>query len=144
MTPQKVADLRTDINWLKDNLTAEKFAQFKNVRNVTEFTRLGNATTMLDNSALSPDAITGEAGRLYGNSQRTQANIIAASGRPVPYNLAGLADPIYLNKNSPWYQGAYEEPPPQGEQASPQPQGPVGQPAPTHRFNPATGKVESF
>ena len=65
--------------------------------------------TNLDRATNSQKVIDAELGRLKDLAYRGYATVTAAAGKQVPYKYNGLADPTYLNKSSPFYNGGTEE-----------------------------------
>lgn len=85
-----------------------------------EFMTLGNSMTSLGSKAMPSGSIMPEIDRLKDQSLRIRANVMAASGRTLPPEYSGYADPKYFDKSSPYYSGATvaKDAPPPGSQGS--------------------------
>ena len=108
---QDALDARGYLDTLGNQQFRSGMQDVKNVRTQTEANKIGGSMTNLDRPTNSQTVIDGELGRLKDLAYRGYATVTAAAGKQVPYKYKGLADPTYLNKSSPFYNGGTEEAP---------------------------------
>lgn len=107
----EVLQARTKLNWLKKQLYSDRFAGTKNIRSNTEANNLGAAATLIDSPTNDATTVGNELTRLKTDSDTAIANLHGAAGKVIPARLKGLADPMFLDKGSPYYNGATQEEP---------------------------------
>jgi hypothetical protein len=136
------------IQKLMAELTGEGLQSAKNVRTQREFGTLGEALTAGLNVNNGKQGVIDALADIQKKFATAHAQVYAVAGKQIPYQYGGLADPKYTSPTwdgqpNPYYTGAtYEEPP--KEEKDKVSFKSVEQPTATHRYNPATGKIEPF
>ncbi len=127
---QDVLNAKGEVDQLKNELFASRFQGTKNVRNLTEANALAGSATNVFKSTNDRDTILAELKRLRDATVRAHATAIAAAGKQIPKEYRGKADPTFLDKSNPLYNGATEAPDDDSSSAK----------VPT--YNPKTVKIE--
>ena len=108
---QDVADARSKLDFLKNELYKDNFTGTHNIRSNTEANKIAGAATNLDTKTNSSTTIGQQLTSLQQQIYREKANAAASAGKIVPYKYHGLADQTYLDRNSRLYNGGSEEVP---------------------------------
>jgi hypothetical protein len=125
------------IQKLEAELTGESLSNVKNVRNVREFSTLGEAVTAGLNANNGQEGVQKALEAIKQKMAVAHAQVYATAGKEIPNQYAGLADPAYTSPTlhgapNPYYTGATYEP-----TATP-----AGGGGKTYTYNPKTGQLE--
>ena len=106
---QKVKDAAVALNKVRSALTAEGLSNVKNVRNVKEFTTLGQAATAGLDPAASPEEFNSALTNLKNRYLDAHATAEMSVGHKLTGDLVGHGNRDLLDPKSPYYNGATEE-----------------------------------
>jgi hypothetical protein len=112
LASQDEKDARGYLDTLGNQQFRSGMQDVKNIRSQQEANKVGGSMSSLDRMGNSNKAIDEELARLKDIAYRGFATVTAAAGRQVPAKFKGKADQTYLDRNSPYYNGATEEEPP--------------------------------
>ena len=108
---QDVADARSKLDFLKNELYKDNFTGTHNIRSNTEANKIAGSATNVDTKTNSSATIGQQLTNLQQQIYREKANNFASAGKVVPYKYHGLADQTYLDSKSRLYNGGSEEVP---------------------------------
>jgi hypothetical protein len=100
---QDVLTAKTKLDWLKNQLFAERFTGTKNVRSNMEAKNLGSAATSLFSTTNDAATVSNELDRLLDRTKAARGNSALAAGRPVDADFAPLIDKALIDPTNPLY-----------------------------------------
>ena len=130
---QATADQAVLLNKLKAQFSADALSTVKNVRNMREFTALGQAATGALDPASSQDQVMQALQTMKNKILDARATSELAAGHRLTGDLVGHGNRDLLDKTNPYYNGG-------SEAASPATSGGGG--GKTYTYNPKTGQLE--